>query len=80
MSQREDAEDTDVLNAENVQKLLQDLLDASNELMTEFISKKRAARWDIINDALYQAERTNAILSERIKLVGKTPSPSRSKR
>ena len=67
-----------ILTAENVQKLMQDLLDANNELMMEFISK-RAARWDIINDALYRAERTNAILSERLKLVGKTPSPSRSK-
>jgi hypothetical protein len=74
-----DVKDADVLTAENVQKLMQDLLDASNELMTEFISKKRAARWDIINDALYRAERTNAVLSERLKLVGKTPSPSRSK-
>lgn len=70
---------TDVLTAENVQRLLQDLMDASNELMVEFISKKRAARWDIINDALYRAERTNAVLSERLKLVGKTPSISRSK-
>ena len=72
------AKDADILTAENVQEMLQDLLDASNELMAEFISK-RAARWDIINDAFYRAERVNAILSERIRLVGKTPSPSRSK-
>jgi hypothetical protein len=48
-------------------------------IVAEYDGQKLTARQDIINDALYRAERTNAILSERIRLVGKTPSPSRSK-
>lgn len=30
---------------------------AANELMTEFVSKRRAADWGIINDGLLKAER-----------------------
>jgi hypothetical protein len=31
-------------------------LAACNELMTEFISKRRAAKWDVINEGLMKAE------------------------
>ena len=31
-------------------------LRACDELMTEFVSKKRAAQWGIINDGLWRAE------------------------
>ena len=39
-----------------IRKLLMDCLAASDELMAEFISKKRAAHWGVINRALYNAE------------------------
>lgn len=69
-----------VLTAANVQKVVQGVMDACNELMTEFISKKRAAKWDIVNDGLYNAERMNAVLSEQLRAVGIEPTPSKSKR
>ena len=69
-----------ILTAENVQKVIQGVLDASNELMTEFISKKRAAKWDIINDGLFAAERLNGILSEKLRELGIEPTTSKSKR
>ncbi len=78
---RSDLTDKDqLLTAANVQKIIQGALDACNEVMTEFMGKKRAAKWDIINQGLYDAEQLNAKLSERLKLVGLTPAPSRSKR
>jgi hypothetical protein len=67
------------LTAANVQRILQGTLDAANELMTEFISKKRAAKWDVINDGMYAAERLCAELSERLRAVGVEPTKSRSK-
>ncbi len=70
----------DVLTAAKVQKILQGAMDACNELMTEFISKKRAAKWDIVNEGLYEAERMCAILSERLRATGVEPTPSRSRR
>ena len=37
--------------------VIRELLKACNELMTEFISRKRAADWEIINDAMVAGER-----------------------
>ena len=37
-------------------KIIKGLLAAADELMTEFISKKRAANWKVINDGLYAGE------------------------
>lgn len=68
----------DVLTAENVQKVIQGVLDAANELMVEFIGKKRAAKWDIINEGFVGAERLNAELIERLQAVGIKPAPCRS--
>ncbi len=70
----------DMLTAENVQKVVLGVLDACNELMTEFVSKKRAARWDVINDGLYDAERLNAELSQRLRDAGLEPAKTRSPR
>jgi len=70
----------ETLSAEHVQRIIQGVLDAANELMTEFISKKRAAHWDIVNQGLYAAEQLNHELSERLRAVGVTPEPTRSKR
>jgi hypothetical protein len=41
---------------EQVRTIIKDVLAASNELMTEFVSHKRAANWGIVNDGLYNAE------------------------
>lgn len=38
-------------------RLMAALEQACDELMTEFISKKRAANWKIINDAMYDSAR-----------------------
>jgi hypothetical protein len=70
----------DTLTAANVQKVLQGVLDAWNELAAEFLGKKRAAHWDIINEGLFAAERLNSILSERLKATGVVPAPTRSPR
>lgn len=67
------------LTAVNVQRVVQGVLDATNELMTEFIGKKRAARWDIVNSGLYEAERLNAEMRELLLAAGVEPTESRSK-
>lgn len=69
-----------ILSAEHVQKVIQGAIDACNEVMTEFMSKKRAAHWDIINMGLYNAEQLNAVLSERLRAVGIEPTPTQSPR
>ena len=33
-------------------EVIKDLMNACNELMTEFVSKQRAAKWDVINDSI----------------------------
>lgn len=71
--------DDKTLTAANVQRVLQGVLDAANELMTEFVSKKRAAKWDIINQGLYEVEVLNGQLRERLRKVGVAPTESRSK-
>ena len=48
-----------------VRKLLQGALAASDELMTEFVSKKRAANWGVINEGLYNAEKKVRELREK---------------
>jgi len=45
------------LQAAFMQEALRDMLKAADELMTEFMSKKRAANWGIINDAMVAAEK-----------------------
>jgi len=37
-------------------KIVKGVLAACDELMAEFIAKKRAANWKVINDGLYAAE------------------------
>jgi hypothetical protein len=39
-----------------IKRVLKGALAASDELMTELISKKRAASWGVINKGLYDAE------------------------
>jgi hypothetical protein len=39
---------------------LKDMFKAADEVAAEFIQKKRAAKWDIINDAYVKAERAIA--------------------
>jgi len=39
-----------------IRRVLKGVLAASDEIMTEFISKKRAANWKVINDGLFNAE------------------------
>lgn len=41
---------------------LKNLLLACNELMTEFVSKKRAADWGLINDAMVEGQKAIAEL------------------
>lgn len=43
-------------------EVIKNLLKACNELMTEFISRKRAANWEIINDAMVAGERARAAI------------------
>ena len=38
---------------------------ACNELMTEFVSRKRAADWGVINDAMVDADRFLGAKAER---------------
>jgi hypothetical protein len=40
---------------------------AIDELMFEFVSKKRAAKWDVVNNGLLTAERMIASLDGKIK-------------
>ena len=42
------------MSKEQLAATIKALLDACNELMTEFVSKKRAADWAIINDAMVE--------------------------
>ena len=39
-----------------IRRTLKGALRASDELMTEFISKRRAANWGVLNNGLYNAE------------------------
>lgn len=41
--------------APEMAKALRATMQAADELMTEFVSKKRAANWGVINDALVMA-------------------------
>lgn len=43
--------------ATDAKAVIRDLLAACNELMLEFISRKRAADWAVINDAMVAGER-----------------------
>lgn len=47
-----------------VRKIIKGALAAADELMSEFVSKKRAANWGVINDGLYNAERMEKELKE----------------
>ena len=43
--------------AERVREVVSDLMKALDELMTEYVSKKRAANWGVINDAMVNGAR-----------------------
>lgn len=40
-----------------LREAIQKLMNACNELMTEFVSRKRAADWEVINDAMLKGSR-----------------------
>lgn len=42
---------------EEAETIVRGALAAAKELMTEYVSKRRAADWCIINDGLYNAEK-----------------------
>ena len=50
---------------EEIAKALSGAMKAASELMTEFISKKRAANWGVINDGLCEAGRVLALLARQ---------------
>lgn len=68
------------LTAVNVQRVLQGALDAWEELAREFVSKKRAADWQIVNEGLYAAERLNNQLRASLEALGLPIAESRSNR
>lgn len=48
---------SETVQLSEVRKIVKGTLAAADELMTEFVSKKRAADWKVINDGLYAAGR-----------------------
>jgi len=48
-----------------LKSVISGLLEACNEFMTEFVSKKRAARWDVINEAMVAGSRAVKELAAR---------------
>lgn len=40
------------MSGKKYKNVIKQLMKACNELMTEFVSKKRAADWKLINDAM----------------------------
>ena len=47
--------------------IMERLEQACDELMTEFISKKRAANWGIINSAMYDSARYRLVYQKAIE-------------
>ena len=47
----------DAMSKPDTVRIVKGVLAACDELMTEFISRKRAANWQVINDGLVAAER-----------------------
>lgn len=60
-----------------VRRLLKGVLAAADELMTEFVSKKRAANWSVINSGLNAAGQAVRGLADRAR---KGPKRARSGR
>jgi len=52
------------MNNAEIVGVLKGLESACNELMTEFVSRKRAADWEIVNDALCASTKARAALSQ----------------
>ena len=52
------------MKAKEIIAVLKGLESACNELMTEFVSKKRAADWGIINDALVASVKARAAIAK----------------
>jgi hypothetical protein len=48
-----------------VVRVIEQLRQATDELMTEFVSKTRAAKWGVINDALVDGAKLIAKLKAR---------------
>lgn len=59
---------TPPVDGEYVIKVLRGVMAACDEIVAEFVSKKRAANWGIINKGLYEAE----YLISRLEGLGAT--------